>query len=173
MVPYVLAMMLALMIAHQIIKYRGLPALSTLELSEDQQELFSWMKDNVSENDTVLMGPTDYYWGFLWYVDFKGKLLPTAGDDPSFVNEGLDRFNEFLKHNKTSIVILHKENYQYPKALTDYLEYDTINGLTEKKPIDGWKLVKRHSQVPAKFLIYRIKRSNATAVHPIADKEDG
>ena len=157
MVHYALAMMLALLIAHQIIKYRGLPAISTLELSEDQQDLFSWMKDNVSENDTVLMGPTDYYWGFLWYVDFKGKLLPTAGNNPLLVNESLDRFNEFLKKNNVSIVILHKENYQYPKILADYLEFDATGGLTEKKSIDGWGLVKRHSQVPAKFLIYRIK----------------
>jgi hypothetical protein len=159
-IPYALAVMLALMITHQVIKYRGLPAISTLELSEDQQELFSWMKDNVSENDTVLMGPTDYYWGFLWYVDFKGKLLPTAGNNPLLVNEGLDRFNEFLNDNKANIVILHKENYQYPKALTDYFEFDAINGLKEKKPVDGWELVYRHSQMPVKFLIYRI---NCTA----------
>lgn len=159
-IPYTLAVMLVLMVGYQVFKQRGLPAIPTLKLTEDQQELFSWLKDNVTEDDTVLMGPTNHYWGYLWHVGFKGKLLPTAGNDPMIVNEGLAEFNEFLRQRKASIIILHKENYRFPKVLADYFEFDASSGLKEKKPIDGWELVYRQSQVPNRFLVYRIRHNN-------------
>ena len=158
-IPYTLAAMLVLMVGYQVIKQRGLPAIPTLKLTEDQRELFSWLKGNATKDDIVLMGPTNHYWGYLWYVGYKGKLLPTAGNDPMLVNEGIAEWNEFLQRNKASIIILHKENYLYPKALAEYFEYDALSGLKEKKPIDGWELVYRQSKVPTRFLVYRIRHS--------------
>jgi len=157
-IPYVLTTVLILITVYVAGTQKVYPLIHSVDLSEDRYELLGWFRDHVKEDDVVIFGPTQHYWGLLWYAGFKGKL-PITGNGP-LVQDSLPAFNTFLKTRNVTLLVLHKENYG-SRALEDYFEYDDVHGLVEKRPIRGWKLVYKYSRKPTKFLIYQIEKDES------------
>jgi hypothetical protein len=153
-VPAVLTVFLVL-IAGYILKTPNVNLVSEpIRLSEDQEELFSWMRDNVEKDDVVFMTPTNRYWGLLWVKGFKGKLVVV--NKLGLSEESMATLDEFLKKRNVSIVILHQQNYSSLEPVMEYVVYNDSDGLIEKRAITGWKFAYKHSEKPTKFLIYQL-----------------
>jgi hypothetical protein len=153
--PYVLATSLAAVSVYFAVAQRTGPLLHSVELSADQQELFDWLRANVKEDDVVIMGPTNHYWGYLWYANFKGSLLPTPGN-VSAAHDSFEAFSASLKKRRVSVIVLHEENYRSAGALDEYFGYDDVDGLIERQPPKDWKPVYEFSKRPCAFRIYRL-----------------
>jgi hypothetical protein len=153
--PYIVAICLIALSAYLAAQQLGRPVLHSVTLADDQDELFSWLRNNVTEADIVLMGPTSRYWGYLWYANFKGRLLPTPASATA-AQENFESFNAYLKQRHVTVIVVHRENYMSPNALNEYFDYLEGTGLIEKKPIADWKSVYQYSKPPGAFRIYRL-----------------
>lgn len=153
--PYVLATGLVVASGYLAVAQAAHPLLHSVELTDDQNELFGWLRDNVREDDIVVMGPTNHYWGYLWYAKFKGSLRPTPAN-VSPAQKNLEAFSEYLKRQRVSVIIVHKENYARADVLGEYFDYDDVDGLVERKPMKEWKPVYSSSKKPTAFRIYRL-----------------
>ncbi|GIW47816.1 MAG: hypothetical protein KatS3mg078_1693 [Deltaproteobacteria bacterium] len=158
-VPYVLMAVLILFAGYYMATKKVSSPLhsANIVLSDDQVELFNWLRENVGKEDFVLLGPTNHYWGYLWYAGFKGKLVPTSGNVLPLDEENMEVFSAFLRERNVNVIVLHRENYNNPAALKGFFEYHEGRGLIEKKPVKNWELIYSYSKRPTEFLIYRIK----------------
>ena len=65
-------------------------------------------------------------------------------------------------------MIIHKDDIAQLSFLSEYFAYDSVSGIRELQPIEGWKLVYEHSKRPAIFLIYEMdQRASLEQVLPL------
>ena len=157
-VPYVLAAGLLMVAGYLARAQMSRPLLHSVPLSDDQNELFAWLRENVREDDIVVMGPTNRYWGYLWYANFRGSLLPTPGNVSGIQDsDSVDVLTTYLKKRRVSVIVVHKENHLSAVGLGEHFAYDENDGLIERKPIKDWRLVSEYSKKPKAFRIYRLQ----------------
>jgi hypothetical protein len=143
-------------LAIPLVQGGGVPEVTPVVLDDDQAELFGYLRDSAGEDDVLLIGPTARYWGYLWYANFRGRLLPTAGNHPLLLNASVAEFTTYLRSRGVTTVMVHEENVASPRSLEGYFARDSRHGLSQIQPIDGWRLVRSHSGQPVRFLVYKL-----------------
>jgi 4-amino-4-deoxy-L-arabinose transferase-like glycosyltransferase len=146
----------ALILAAVLVRYGGVPTVASMQVAQDQEELFSYLRATSGEYDGLLIGPTNRYWGYLWYARYQGKLIPTAGNSPLLREKTVEEFTAFLESRGVNTIVVHAENVSSPRSLQDHFRYSEEEGLSQVRPIAGWQLVHRHSAKPVRFLIFRL-----------------
>lgn len=148
--PYVLGAILILTSFYSVVTRSISNPLSSVKFADDYYELLNWMRNNIKENDIFILGPTHYY--SFWYLDLKGKEISFP-----MIND-FSEFRSFIKEKGVTFIILHKETYlRRQDLLKEYFEYNEVNGLIEKKPVDGWSFIYGQSGKPTQFRIYRVR----------------
>lgn len=133
---------------------RNQPLLHPMALAADQEDLFSWIRSKTSHKSTLLLGPTNRYWGYLWYANYKGKIITNAGNSQIFKNSTIDDFTNFLINRSVSHIVIHIENYMSPTALLDYFEISQDKVLGCKVTPALWKQYYRFSDQKYAFYIF-------------------
>lgn len=149
--PYVLGVFLILTSGYSVATRSISNPLNSVKFADGYYELLNWMRNNIKENDVYILAPAHNY-SLSWYLDLKGKPIsfPMLND--------FSEFRSFIKQKGVTFIILHKETYQRRQnLLKDYFEYNEVDGLFEKKPVDGWNFIYGQSGKPTQFRIYRVR----------------
>ena len=127
-------------------------------LSEDFNEISTWLGTTVHNHDLVLLGATNPYHVYAWHVGLRGKIAIWRPEMSVFEQGGVQLLNRILENKRAGpgrYVIIHKDDVLRSNFLANHFTYDGVNGIRELQPIEGWKLVYKHSQKPTMFLIYQ------------------
>ena len=143
-----------------LLRAGGIPTVTHPVLQQDQEELFSYLRERTGEKDGLLIGPTTRHWGYLWYADYRGKVLTTAGNNPLLVDQTAETFTGFLRSRGVTTIVMHEENIASPLALEAHFTYSDAQGLSQLAPVDGWTVAYEHSGEPPRFLIYKLDAVN-------------
>ena len=159
-VPHIMVIILLLFLTFTITKKEVKNPLNSVEYSENSLDLLQWLRDNLKKDDLYTMGPN-----FNWQLEKGTWVLP-----PRIYWGNMSKFESFIrrhhilyiimdlntledfssKFNFTGEVISNKKN-----DMDEYFAYDPINGITEKKRVDGWDLIYKDKKEPVEFLVYK------------------
>ena len=135
--------------------------LHSVEYSESRSDILNWLRANLKKGDLYTMGPN-----FNWQLEKGTWILPPRIDYGDF-----SKFKLFVKEHHVSYIIVDlntlkdfankfdamgQEVANQKKDIEDYFVYDSVQGIIEKKRIDGWNLVYAEQKKPTDFLIYTL-----------------
>ncbi len=118
-------------------------------LSEDFVEVSTWIETKLHNHDLLLMGTGNPYDIYAWHVGLRGKIAIWRPEMSVFEQGGIQLLNQMLENESAGpgrYVIIYKDDILRSGFLAEYFTYDGVNGIRELQPIEGWKLVYKHSQ---------------------------
>jgi hypothetical protein len=121
---------------------------NSVEYSESRLNLLNWLRVNLHDNEKYTLGPN-----FNWQLDRGIWILPPDNAK----TKDFSKFNTFIRKHSVSYIILERNSLSDKmKLIENYFLLDPIEGLVEKKSVDGWQLVYKDHKKPVDFLIYKL-----------------
>ncbi len=115
--------------------------------------LLAWIDREIPQGGTILLGPSETFYGLLWRVKAPLRALQTPN-----VRTREDFFT-YLAQRKTTHLVIHPENMfgwggQLADALAPYWGVTGDGNIFERTPLPGWRQVYADPGQPRRFYIY-------------------
>ena len=147
-IPHVLILSLILYAGFILTKKTFANPMNSVEYSESRLDLLNWLRSNLQEDDKYTLGPN-----FNWQLEKGTWILPP--DDAK--TKDFSKFKTFIKRHDVSYVIIERSSLKDKmKLIENNFVLDPIEGVIEKKSVDGWELVYRDRNKPVDFLVYKL-----------------
>lgn len=129
-----------------------------MSVSPAYERLLEWINRDLAGGGSLLLGPTQEFYGLLWYTDAPVKVFQS----PAVTTR--EAFLSYLAEREIDYVVIHPENVQgtdgkLAGALAPHWFVAPDGSIGERAPLDGFRLVYADEGMPRRFLVYRVSPS--------------
>lgn len=148
-VPHALILLLILYLGFTLTTNKSIAnPLNSVEYSESRLDLLNWLRSNLKEDEKYTLGPN-----FNWQLKKGIWILPPQNARI----KDFPKFKSFIRKHDVSYIIMERNSLKDKiKLIEDNFVLDPIEGIIEKKSVDGWELIYKDHKKPIDFLVYKL-----------------